>query len=66
MGSVRGECQVFALILDISEVNAFLIIRYFVYRGLSWGGIPELLEFCKQLTWQIINNIHIGEREGRG
>ena len=30
----RWECQVFAFILAISEVNAFLILRYFVYCGL--------------------------------
>ena len=29
----RWECRVFAFILSISEVNAFLILRYFVYCG---------------------------------
>ena len=28
------ECRLFAFILDILEVNAFLILHYFVYCGL--------------------------------
>ena len=60
------ECRVFAFILDISEVNAFLILRYFVYCGLLREGVPTLLEFRQNLVWQIINNIYIGEREGGG
>ena len=60
----RLECQVFALFLAISEVNAFLILRYFVCCGLRWEGRPTLLDFCRKLAWQLINNIYIGEREG--
>ena len=30
------ECWVFAFIFSISEVNAFFILRYFVYCGLRW------------------------------
>ena len=32
----RGECQVFAFILAISEVNGFFILCYFVYCELLW------------------------------
>ena len=38
------ECRVFAFILDISEVNSFLILRYFVYSGLRREGMPTLLD----------------------
>ena len=58
------ECQVFAFILAISEVNAFLILRYFVYCGLRREGITALMYFSQKLAWQLINNIYIGEWEG--
>ena len=58
------ECQVFSFILAISEVNALLILRYFVYCGLHWEGMPTLMEFCWNLASQLINNIYIREREG--
>ena len=60
------ECWLFAFILAISEVNSFLILRYFVYSGLRREGMPTLLEFCWKLACQIINNIYIGEREEGG
>ena len=44
------DCRVFAFILAISEVNAFLILHYFVYCGLHWEGMPTLLEFCRKLV----------------
>ena len=62
----RWECQLFAFIFSISEVNAFLILRYFVYYGLRWGGMPALLEFCRKLAWKIMNNIYIGGNQGGG
>ena len=58
------ECWVFVFILEISEVNEFLILSYFVYCGLRQQGMLELLEFRRKFVWQIINNIYIGEREG--
>ena len=57
------KCWVFAFILTILEVNAFLILRYFVYCGLHQEVTPVLLYFCQKLTGQLINNILIGERE---
>ena len=56
----RWECQLFAFIFSISEVNEFLILRYFVYYGLRWEVIPMLLDFHRKLALNIINNIHIG------
>ena len=58
------ECRVFSFILAISEVNAFLILRYFVYCGLRREGMTTLLEFSQKLAWQLINNTYIKEREG--
>ena len=54
------KLQVFAFILGISEVNEFLILRYFVSGGLRWEGMPAILDFRRKLAWQLINNIYIG------
>ena len=62
----QWECRVFAFILAISEVNAFLILSYFFYCGLRRDGIPTLIDFCQKFAWKLINNIYIGEREGGG
>ena len=56
----RWECLVFAFIFSISDINAFLILRSFVYCGLCQEGMPVLLEFLQKLVWQLINNIYIG------
>ena len=32
-------------------------LRYFVYHGLRREGMPTILEFCRNLTWQLIKNI---------
>ena len=45
----RWYFRVFAFIFSISEVNAFLILRYFVYCGLPWERMPTLLEFIQEL-----------------
>ena len=58
------ECQVFAFVLAISEVHEFLILRYFVYCGLHWEGVPTLQDCLRKFLCQIINNIYIGERGG--
>ena len=41
----QWECRVFDFILAISEVNEFLILRYFVYCWLLREGMPALLDF---------------------
>ena len=56
----RWECCVFYFNLGISEVNAFLILRYFLYYGLRWEVMPTLLKFHWKLAWKLINNIYIG------
>ncbi len=52
----RWETCVFLFILAITEVNAFLCIRYFTFGKGSLAGCPTLLGFCRRLAWQIINN----------
>ena len=52
----RWECRVFSFILAITEVNAFLALRYFVFGNDMIKGCPNLLVFCWQLAWQLINN----------
>ena len=58
------ECRLFAFILAISEVNTFLILRYFDYCVLYSEGMPMLLEFHQKLSWKLINNIYIGKYDG--
>ena len=62
----QWECRVFDFILATSEFNAFFILRFFVYCGLRWEGMPALLDFFKKLAWQLIENIYIMEREEGG
>ena len=45
------ECSLFAFILAILEVNAFLILHYFVYYGFRQEVMPALLGFCWNLVW---------------
>jgi len=52
----RWECRVFAFILAVSEVNAFLALRYFVFGGGNIEGCPTLSVFRRRLAWQLINN----------
>ena len=60
------KCRVFAFIMVISEVNVFLILRYFIYCGLLREGMSTLLDFCRKLAWKLINNIYMREMEGGG
>ena len=62
----QRERWVFAFFLAKSEINVRFILRYFVYCGLRWEGMPTLMEFSRKLAWKPINNIYIGEREGGG
>jgi hypothetical protein len=41
----RWECRVFSFILAISEINAFLALRYFVFGNDTIEGCPTLLIF---------------------
>jgi hypothetical protein len=48
----RWELRVFAFILAISEVNAYLAIRYVTGKK----EMPTLLNFRRKLAWQLICN----------
>jgi hypothetical protein len=41
----RWECRVFSFILAITEINAFLALRYFVFGNDTIKGCPTLLVF---------------------
>ncbi len=57
------ECRVFEFILGILEVNAFLVLRHFVFGGGSIEGCPTLLVFRCRLAWQLINNPWLRQEE---
>jgi hypothetical protein len=61
--TLRWECRVFAFILAVSEVNAFLALRYFGFGGGSIEGCPTLLVFRRRLAWQLINNNWLRQEE---
>ena len=46
----------FAFILAISEVNAFLVLRH-VIHGNDKNEAPTFLAFRRRLAWQLIQNI---------
>ena len=59
----RWEVWVFGFVLAITEVNAFLAVRYFTFSNGTLDGCPTLLKFCRILSWQLINNRWIVEEE---
>ena len=59
----RWECRVFSFILAITEINAFLALRYFVFANNTIEGCPTLLVFRRRLAWQLINNPWIRQDE---
>jgi hypothetical protein len=63
----RWEVRVFTFILAITEVNAFLALRYFTFANGSIPGCPSLLVFRRRLAWQLIRNSWIvAEEEAAG
>ena len=59
----RWECRVFSFILAITEINAFLALRYFVFGNDTIKGCPTLLVFRRRLAWQLINNPWIRQEQ---
>jgi hypothetical protein len=57
------ECHVFAFLLALSEINAFLALCYFVFGRSSIEGCPTLIEFRWRLAWQLINNPWLRQEE---
>ncbi|KAL3780541.1 hypothetical protein ACHAW5_006750 [Stephanodiscus triporus] len=60
----RWETRVFSFILAITEVNAFLCLRYFTF-GRDPSRMPHLLAFRRRLAWQMIKNSWIMSEEER-
>ena len=54
--SQRWETRVFSFILAITEVNAFLCLRYFTFGKGAIEGCPTLLRFRRRLAWEMIRN----------
>ena len=48
----------FSFIVAITEVNAFLCLRYFTFgKGtVTVEGCPTLLRFRRRLAWEMIKN----------
>jgi len=54
---------VFSFVLAISEVNAFLALRYFTFAKGTIAGCPTLIVFRRRLAWQLIRNSWIAAEE---
>jgi len=61
----QWETRVFTFVLAISEVNAFLALRYFTFaKGtIAIAGCPTLVVFHRRLAWQLIRNSRIAAEE---
>jgi hypothetical protein len=59
----RWEIRVFLFVLAISEVNAFLALRYFTFAKGTIAGCPTLIVFRRQLACQLIRNSWIAAEE---
>jgi hypothetical protein len=55
----RWEIRVFSFLLALSEVNAFLCLRYFTFAKGTMAGCPTLLTLRHHLAWQMIKNTWI-------
>ena len=60
---MRWENRVFAFLLALSEVNAFLIIRYFVPPQMAANKQFTLLGFRRALGWQYVRNELADQRQ---
>ena len=61
--TVRWENRVFSFLLAVCEINAYLFLRYFKYADASVAGCPTLLNFRRDLAWQLIHNRWLPEAE---
>ncbi len=57
------EIRVFAFIIVISEVNAFLAVRFFCFANGTFPGMPTLCKFRLKLAWQLIQNRWLQEED---
>jgi hypothetical protein len=61
--TMRWENRVFAFLLALSEVNTFLIIRYFVPPQMAANKQFTLLGFRRALGWQCVHNELADQRQ---
>ena len=61
--TIRWENRVFSFVLAVSEINAYLFLRYFVCANWERDNVPTLLMFRRKLAWKLINNQWIGRQE---
>ena len=59
----RWANRVFAFLLALSEVNSYLALRYFVWKG---EEKMQFMEFPSKLGWELINNQYLDEEEDNG
>ncbi len=57
--TTRWEIHVFSFLLSVSEVNAFLVYRFFCCPD----PVPTLQQFRHKLAWQLIKNHYLAEKE---
>jgi len=64
--TMRWENRVFSFIVAITEVNAFLALRYFTFAKGTIPGCPTILVFRRRLAWQLVKNPWIANEEAAG
>jgi hypothetical protein len=57
--TTRWEIRVFSFVLAVSEVNAFLIYRFFCHPD----PVPTLQQFQHKLAWQLTKNSFLDQEE---
>lgn len=60
----RWEIRVFTFLLAITEVNAYLTVKFWIFVGPLKDKLPTLLEFRRKLAWLFIKNPHLDTQEG--
>ena len=53
----------FTFILAVTEVNVYLVLKFFVFVGNKAGNLPKYLEFRRLLAWMFIDNPHMPVNE---
>ena len=55
----RWADRVFAFLLAVTEVNAYICFRYFIWKPLKRKCVPSIHEFRRRLAYLMIYNRHI-------
>ena len=54
--TLRWVIRVFTFILAVTEVNVYLVLKFFVFVGDKAGDLEKYLEFRRLLAWMFIDN----------